>query len=431
MADAQSLIQAAGEGDTEVVRSILSAGLDANTTNGGGETALIRAAGNGHAEIVRLLLARGADVNAKGSDGMTPLIRSAFFGHPEAAQILIARGADLSVRDRLGSTAMDWALAKGHDEVAKTLSEEWPLEQEEDDDETLIQRPPELESARPESPATLPVQHSQRIPQSVQFEETQEARRAPEVSPEQVPEDEITEPREVKVSSDKRSVSRARAVRQVAPARVPPQVTAYHPAVENNRLYIALTTLAIFVISGAVVYAITAGLQRSAVSQDQSESSIEVPPSPTLASPTPTPPSATPKLDRTASSDRPSAAPDAVDAAKAENQTMRTASVKAAAPAEKAPERSAAPTVRTTRAAEKRDPPPAKTTRKKTDGADENRRNVKTGAAAGEQQQRREAVVRRPAVRESAPPPKAPPVTTSTPASNPPPSSKKKVIQWP
>ncbi|MEJ7617245.1 MAG: ankyrin repeat domain-containing protein [Pyrinomonadaceae bacterium] len=59
MADVQSLIHAAGAGDTEAVRSILSAGLDVNTAKSGGETALIRAAGNGHAEAVRLLLSMG------------------------------------------------------------------------------------------------------------------------------------------------------------------------------------------------------------------------------------------------------------------------------------------------------------------------------------------------------------------------------------
>ncbi|MGB7344458.1 MAG: ankyrin repeat domain-containing protein [Pirellulaceae bacterium] len=63
---------AARNGDTEIVRLLISAGADVNVTNPRGHTVLYCAGGHGHAETVSLLLQHQADVDAKFThDGKT------------------------------------------------------------------------------------------------------------------------------------------------------------------------------------------------------------------------------------------------------------------------------------------------------------------------------------------------------------------------
>src|SRR5438874_1646146 len=49
--EADTFVNAAGAGKSEVVNSMLAAGIDPNLTNQSGLTALMRAAGQGHDEI--------------------------------------------------------------------------------------------------------------------------------------------------------------------------------------------------------------------------------------------------------------------------------------------------------------------------------------------------------------------------------------------
>lgn len=427
MADAQKLIEAAGTGDAEVIHSLLSSGLDVNAPNGGGETALIRAAGNGQAEMVRLLLHHGANVNAKTADGMTPLIRAAFFGHPEAARLLMLRGADLSARDRLGSTAMDWALAKGHDEVAETLSQPLPLESEE---ETLIQQPLKTQLIQP-APQASPARADQSIapsmppPQEIPQNIVAEASPATATAEEDAPEEELTIPREA--VPERKPLRAARAARPLiavpAPSIGRQEIPVSRPAEKNNYLHIALTTLVIFLISGGVVYTITAGLRRSTVSQEQPENSVDAPTT-INADPTPV---ATPATKRTEAEAQPATALDA-NAMNANRESVEETSAQAPSSSvslERVADRSRsnAPTVtRTARVVETRDSSTVRATRR-TERADENRRNERE--QENSERQRREAVVRDSASQRT-------PVNVSTPVPNPPPpTAKKKVIQWP
>jgi len=65
------LIEAAENGQTEKVKSLLAAGADVNAKDNDGMTALITAANEGHWETVRGLLDAGADANAEEEDGNT------------------------------------------------------------------------------------------------------------------------------------------------------------------------------------------------------------------------------------------------------------------------------------------------------------------------------------------------------------------------
>ena len=68
-----SLHLASITGDVEVIRALLSAGADVNTTNESGATPLHYAATFGKLDAIRELLAEGADVTLVANDGQTAL----------------------------------------------------------------------------------------------------------------------------------------------------------------------------------------------------------------------------------------------------------------------------------------------------------------------------------------------------------------------
>jgi ankyrin repeat protein len=148
-----SIHDAARDGNIEVVKQHLAAGVDVNAKGGWlGGTPLHLAAGKGHKEIVELLIAAGADVNAKadngstplhfattkeiaelliangadvnamsGADGRTPLHHAAVGGHKEVAELLIANGADVNAKSEIGTTPLYNAAYYGSTEVAELL----------------------------------------------------------------------------------------------------------------------------------------------------------------------------------------------------------------------------------------------------------------------------------------------------------------------
>jgi len=126
------LMNAAYNGQKEVVELLIANGADVNAKSVGGNnegsTALMFAAQAGQKEVVELLIAKGADVNARSTDGETPLmyaVQCAGVFHPDVfgvrsyaknlaiqkatMKVLIANGADVNARDNKGKTAADWA----------------------------------------------------------------------------------------------------------------------------------------------------------------------------------------------------------------------------------------------------------------------------------------------------------------------------------
>lgn len=67
--------------------------------------ALQRAATEGQADVIRLCLIAGVDPDGPAS-GMTPLILASSFGNIEAAKVLVLAGANVNARDETGSTAI-------------------------------------------------------------------------------------------------------------------------------------------------------------------------------------------------------------------------------------------------------------------------------------------------------------------------------------
>ena len=93
-------------------------------TNNAQVSALFRATREGNTDMVRSLLSgRDVDVNATDERGSTPLIEAARYGHDEICRILIAAGANLKAKDRDGKTALQLAIQGDHDDVVRVLKQ--------------------------------------------------------------------------------------------------------------------------------------------------------------------------------------------------------------------------------------------------------------------------------------------------------------------
>ncbi|PWT83075.1 MAG: hypothetical protein C5B57_07555, partial [Blastocatellia bacterium] len=150
-----SILDAAKQGDSAAVRTLLRKGVDVNTAEPDGTTALhwaVRAnhletarllvsaganvnlatrydvtplslaATNGSTVLIRTLLKAGANPNARGIAGETTLMTAARTGRLDALNELLAHGADVNASERSQQqTALMWASLENHGEVVRTL----------------------------------------------------------------------------------------------------------------------------------------------------------------------------------------------------------------------------------------------------------------------------------------------------------------------
>ena len=122
------LLGAVKAGRLEVVRSLLSAGADANGKHEkGGGTALHYLAWSKSIETSKqkqigdLLLGASADVNARNDKGHTPLMLAAAQGSIEFVHFLLAKKAKPGESDKSGHSAEWFARKYKHTEVAELL----------------------------------------------------------------------------------------------------------------------------------------------------------------------------------------------------------------------------------------------------------------------------------------------------------------------
>jgi uncharacterized protein len=114
-------------GDNEIVRDLLSRGIDQNARDRHGQTGLMLAARAGHLALVQHLIHRGAHLNSTAKFGLSALMLAVIAGHKEIAQALARAGADLTLRGTgapgfAGKTAADLAAEQGWDDVAIELA---------------------------------------------------------------------------------------------------------------------------------------------------------------------------------------------------------------------------------------------------------------------------------------------------------------------
>jgi hypothetical protein len=115
-------INAAFDGKTDTVKTLVAAGADVNAKDSIGYTALIYASTKGHTETVNVLLTAGADVNQRDdTHGATALMWASLRGRTETIKSLLEAGADVNQHDDRGETALMTASGKGYTETVKAL----------------------------------------------------------------------------------------------------------------------------------------------------------------------------------------------------------------------------------------------------------------------------------------------------------------------
>jgi len=121
--EAQSIFDAAREGDASAVRQLLATELDlAVQTDERGRTPLHYAAAHGHVEVCAALAEAGPDVNAQDEDGETPLHYAIRRNRPGAAEFLLEQHADTELRNAYGRTPLLLvARETGNIEMARLL----------------------------------------------------------------------------------------------------------------------------------------------------------------------------------------------------------------------------------------------------------------------------------------------------------------------
>ena len=108
-------------GDGAIVKLLLKAGADPQTTIPGGETVLMTASRTGRLEVVELLISQGANVNSKGPRRQTALMWAAAEGNLKVVDRLLREGADFKTPLSSGFTPLFFAIREGRTSVALRL----------------------------------------------------------------------------------------------------------------------------------------------------------------------------------------------------------------------------------------------------------------------------------------------------------------------
>lgn len=116
-----ALIKAVHSGKTDVVKHLINAGSDINTSNSAGQTPMYWAACKGNFDIVRILLENDADFNKQTACGETPIHAAASMGHADIVRVLIEAEADMNLECKRGKTALFSAVCWGHVAVIQCL----------------------------------------------------------------------------------------------------------------------------------------------------------------------------------------------------------------------------------------------------------------------------------------------------------------------
>jgi uncharacterized protein len=119
--------EAVRRGDADVMRDLLSHGIDPNARDPHGQTGLMLAAHAGHLAAVQLLVDHGVDLNVTAKFGLSAMMLAVTAGHKEIARLLACAGADLRLRGTgapgfAGKTAADLAGARGWNDLAIELA---------------------------------------------------------------------------------------------------------------------------------------------------------------------------------------------------------------------------------------------------------------------------------------------------------------------
>ncbi len=88
----------------------------------GSNTPLMQAASDGDTDLMRLLLRHGADVMATNEENERPLGFACAWNQPNSARILLEHGAGPNLPEDVNATYLDWAIVSDHTELAAVLT---------------------------------------------------------------------------------------------------------------------------------------------------------------------------------------------------------------------------------------------------------------------------------------------------------------------
>jgi ankyrin repeat protein len=117
-----AVLQAAKNGDIDMMRVLATAGANIDVASQHGWTALHYVASLNHTELLALLIDElEADMNLRLGNGSLPIHLAAEGGHDIAIRILLDRGAPVNDQNHNGRTPLHVAADKCTDTVAETL----------------------------------------------------------------------------------------------------------------------------------------------------------------------------------------------------------------------------------------------------------------------------------------------------------------------
>jgi ankyrin repeat protein len=114
---------AARADDLETADLLIKAGANVSAANHDGATPLLLATINGSSAMIEKLVKAGADPNVPVTkDGDTALMMAARTGNTDAVKMLLSHGAKINTAENWGgTTALMWAVSEGHPDVVKVL----------------------------------------------------------------------------------------------------------------------------------------------------------------------------------------------------------------------------------------------------------------------------------------------------------------------
>ncbi|KAK3104827.1 hypothetical protein FSP39_011109 [Pinctada imbricata] len=118
-----TIVQAAGDGNLDVVQEIVKRSPGKIDQTVDGKTALHVSSFQGHNEVVAFLLENKADVNLTDNEGNTSLHHSAFGKEPAIMKLLLGSNADVDAVNKNGQTSLHVSIGKAVLACVKLLRE--------------------------------------------------------------------------------------------------------------------------------------------------------------------------------------------------------------------------------------------------------------------------------------------------------------------
>ncbi|WP_099075504.1 ankyrin repeat domain-containing protein [Proteus alimentorum] len=120
---AQDFLNAAEQGQLEILKNCLEKGVDINITNRQGRTAIVNASLNKHYDCVSFLINAGADINKQDQTCFNPFLLSCLNNDLTLLRLVLPANPNLDLLTRFGGVGITPASEKGHVEIVRELLE--------------------------------------------------------------------------------------------------------------------------------------------------------------------------------------------------------------------------------------------------------------------------------------------------------------------